>query len=968
MKSAVDFVREHARSHEVLVLAATIEAADDLVRRACDTALTGVHRFTPYRLAWVIAEPSLAGSSLTPVRGLGSLALAASVVHEVRAAGRLNYFAPIADTPGFPRALMRTIRELRLQGIGREGAGRAGQAGPDLAALLGEYERQLEKRSLADEADVYAAAIARVRSGGHALTGIPLVLLEFESATQLECDFLDALREQSRAVFYHEPEPAAATALGSLQRHLFGTEEVPPHDADDSFTIFSASTEALECVEIARRIRRAAGEGRRFDQTAIFLREPSTYQPLMEEALRRAGIPAWFARGAARPHASGRAFLILLACAQEDLSAARFAEYLSLDVAPRKLAVSRCERVLADLEVSAGRERWVRRIGAAIERYGDDPKFERLLEAAHQLREFALPLIDALADLPRSASWGEWFAALGNLAEMALEEPDPVLDLLDELAPMADSGPAGLESVRLLLGDRLRSLDPEPPASRYGRVFVAPIENAPGMHFETVFVPGLCEGIFPKPVLEDPLLIDANKKLISADLATTGEDRERKLFERAAKAAAGALVISYPRLDVLAGRERVPSLYVFEASRAAQGSARDLRRLHEEARAGAETQLAWPAPASPGAALDDIEYDLALLKEVFSTKEDGGAAYLDTVSRTLLDVLRIRGRRWRKKWRSADGMVDADMGTIKLLEQHLPSVRPHSPTSLQRYAACPYRFLLASIVGLRPLDRRQTYRRMEPAARGELFHRVVATALGKLSAADALPFRGEDLGKVYELLDRTLDGLTAEMEEEQAPESARLWKVDIEELRADLRGWAEQKAWDDAEWVPQAWEREFGKDEPVVVLDGLQLKGAIDLVERHASGALRIVDFKTGRVPEQIPVATGGGQVLQPALYALAAEKITGAPVAAGRLHYATLRGNYQAIEIRNDERTHTGVRGLVHAIEEGIRSGFLPPAPVEDACKHCDYQPVCGPYEEERVRIKDQTDLKALADVRRCP
>ena len=46
------------------------------------------------------------------------------------------------------------------------------------------------------------------------------------------------------------------------------------------------------------------------------------------------GVPAWFDRGTRRPHPAGRAFLALLACAAEGLSASRFAEYLSLGQLP----------------------------------------------------------------------------------------------------------------------------------------------------------------------------------------------------------------------------------------------------------------------------------------------------------------------------------------------------------------------------------------------------------------------------------------------------------------------------------------------------------------------------------------------------------------------------------------------------------------------------------------------------------
>src|SRR5206468_10562830 len=55
----------------------------------------------------------------------------------------------------------------------------------------------------------------------------------------------------------------------------------------------------------------------------------------LEHALSRAGVPAWFDRGTRRPHPAGRAFVAMLACACEKLSARRFAEYLSLAQVPQ---------------------------------------------------------------------------------------------------------------------------------------------------------------------------------------------------------------------------------------------------------------------------------------------------------------------------------------------------------------------------------------------------------------------------------------------------------------------------------------------------------------------------------------------------------------------------------------------------------------------------------------------------------
>src|SRR5581483_7882539 len=110
----------------------------------------------------------------------------------------------------------------------------------------------------------------------------------------------------------------------------------PPRapDTPGAFDLFSAPGEGLEAVEIARRILRLAREGVAFDHVAILLRNPERYQPMVEEALRRARIPAYFSRGTARPDPAGRAFLALLGCAAEKCSASRFAEYLSLGQVP----------------------------------------------------------------------------------------------------------------------------------------------------------------------------------------------------------------------------------------------------------------------------------------------------------------------------------------------------------------------------------------------------------------------------------------------------------------------------------------------------------------------------------------------------------------------------------------------------------------------------------------------------------
>ncbi len=128
--------------------------------------------------------------------------------------------------------------------------------------------------------------------------------------------------------------PSGESDLAALRRSLFSTRQPAERAPRGDVRLFSAPGEGRECVEIARRILDEARAGVRFDEMAVFLRSPREYLGLLENAFERAGINAWFDRGARRPHPSGRAFLAILSCAVERLSAIRFAEYLSLAQVP----------------------------------------------------------------------------------------------------------------------------------------------------------------------------------------------------------------------------------------------------------------------------------------------------------------------------------------------------------------------------------------------------------------------------------------------------------------------------------------------------------------------------------------------------------------------------------------------------------------------------------------------------------
>src|SRR5262249_1728461 len=124
------------------------------------------------------------------------------------------------------------------------------------------------------------------------------------------------------------------TSLARVQQRLFVEGTAPLAPLGDDVLLLSAPGESRECVEIARLVRREAERRAPCDPRPALPLGPRQYRPLLEEAFARAGIPAHFASGTLQPDPAGRAFLAILACAAEGLSARRFAEYLSLGEVP----------------------------------------------------------------------------------------------------------------------------------------------------------------------------------------------------------------------------------------------------------------------------------------------------------------------------------------------------------------------------------------------------------------------------------------------------------------------------------------------------------------------------------------------------------------------------------------------------------------------------------------------------------
>jgi hypothetical protein len=1087
LREARQFVNQFPPGEEVLIVGASRGAVDDFARSiAIDKGATfGLHRLSFTQLAAGLASNELALQGRTPSSGLGHEAVAARAAFEARHDEALDYFAPVAGTPGFPKALARTLVELRLAEIAAPSLGRLAPSGADLAELLDRVDALMDDAGTSDRASLFLTATKGLHSADNRWLGMPVLFLDVPFESACESRFLTTLAEKSASslvtvaagdqqtikrletegVRIESIQSDRDTDVAHLARYLFSQDSPPERQPTGEVVWFSAPGEGRECVEVARRMLKEAANGIRFDEMAILIRSPQQYVGVLEHALDRAKIPAYFDRGLRRPHPAGRAFLAMLGCAVENLSARRFAEYLSLgqvpqvgadDAAPSKTWVVSSDEALASASESAGddaspdapvldaavgldfsradstpaiiagtlrapwkwegllvesaviggRERWSRRLGGLAEQYRlhlreleDDepdspriPRIERELRNLEHLRAFALPLIETMSGWPDQARWGDWIQRLEGLAPRVLKHPKDVLRVLADLRPMGTVGPVPLTEVRDVLADRLRSLEVDPPAYRYGRVFIGSPHQARGRSFKVVFIPGLAERVFPQKLREDPLLLDVvRRSVVTAVRQTSGTrchlglqtdraDLERLLLRLAIGAASDRLYISYPRLETAEARARVPSFYALDIVRAVTGRVPNHHTLERMAADESRASLAWPAPETAGDAIDDLEHDLSVLRRLMVAGEDmkGRARYILTLNDNLRRSVTERWARAERRWSQLDGLVRVTDTTKAYLDTQRLGARAYSVSALQKYAACPYQFFLSAAYRLAPLEEPEPLQRMDPLTKGSLFHQVQAEFFRALQKS-RLSITEEHLDRVLATLDDTLTRVAAEYYERLAPAIDRVWHDEIAAIRTDLRVWVDRVA-TDPEWEPWLFEFAFGlpgqpghdpesRPDPVLIGGRFVLRGSIDLVEKKpGTRILRVTDHKTSKNRSQKNSIIGGGAQLQPVIYSLAVEQAKGFSVEKARFSYCTTAGGFSEHEVPINDRTRRMGIEVLEIIDRAVETGMLPPAPNEHACAWCDFLTVCGPEQERRASRKSKKEIADLIELRHRP
>ena len=945
--------------------------------------IAAVGFLTAYRLAELLGASALAATGRRPV----STPVVAAALRRALA-DRPGMFAPVAAHPATEQALVAAFAELSdLSDDGLDALATASRRAHDVVRIC-RTAREILTDGWYDEADLTAAATARIAGGdrgpvgelGHIVVHLPQDLLRRQAG------LLAALAADRPAtvIVGATGRPRADAGVARSITRLGAAVPVPltegppvPLPVTSAATRVITTSDADDEVRAAvRAVVAAARTGTPLDRIAILFGSDAPYGRLVHEHLAAAGIPR---NGAAvRPLAAstlGRTIVDLLALPDHDFRRADVMGLLARAVEGSALAPTAAwERITRHAGVVAGRADWDHLLERTAHEYtsqadaldasGDErdrarARVPRLQgERARLLRELVVDLVDGLARAQaQPAPWPDRVAWLRSLVERVTRADrgregwpadearaaDKVEAALDRLASLdgVDEAPT------LAVFRRTLELELEADLGRVGRfgegVLVGPLSFAVGLDLDLVIVLGLAEGTLPGPVRDDALLIDADRAraLGQLDLRRERVGREQRRL-LAALAAAPAHLLCFPRGDLRASSERVPSRWLADVAGALGGAAVPSGAVAPRGDAPWLETVPSFAHAVRHSAFPATEQEYRLRAGERGTADP----------RRELGAAVIRSRR-SPSFTRFDGNL-AGVGVPSPLDGVV------SATRLQAWAACPFAYFGERLLEVEPVEDPAARLEMTPLIRGSLVHEVLEAFVADVLSrpperrpAPDEPWSAEDHALIRRIAQQTceryeLRGLTGRpvfwrRDQAQIVALAERFLLEDDHRRRESRA------------RPHAAEHGFGFGEaaPAVELalpDGrpLRFRGSADRIDTTDDGGLVVIDYKTGSErgytelsPENPDV---GGTRLQLVVYAEAARAFVGRPDAPVRSEYwfVSDKGGFSRRGYDVDEAVRAHVCATLGTIVAGIETGTFPAHPIESwgpfvPCAYCD-------------------------------
>ncbi len=910
--------------------------------------IAGVSFLVPARAIELLASPVL-GESVRPLTRTYSRQSVRLALQESQ--DLPQYLRSHASTIAAYDSLFRELRTLELDDASNA-LENVERLRPAIVATYRRFRALVGDRH--DEVDRARAAIRRIAATAEPLLGSVIAVLP-NAHDPLVQHLLDALGDGGQCV---EIAPPAG------ESPALTPETLPDHT---TVAVFADTDEEIRGA--IRAVSSAMDDGIPLHRMAVLYPASAAANGCIE-LFDSAGIPCNGPSGRTLADSlDGRVLLRLLSVEGESFAREVVLDALSLpikqfaDYRPSWRAIAR------EAGITSGKDRWQKRLDDYAARClqraellpPDSPAVHSQRADADGAKQLAEAVERLFEMLPAQESWSDlvdWATStLDSLNPHAAndDESSQVRDVLAEMRDVPPVGPGDREAFGDALATQLAA-----SAIRHNRfeegVFVGRLEDAYGLSFDMVVILDCVEGVLPGRLGEDALLDQEHRERLPGleGRAVARREQQRLAFVSAIQGASRA-VLCFPRSDLRAQAERLPSRWLLEVASSLAGEVLHGRQFAELVERSDRPEWLHVVPSFEAAVRAGASSPATELEWMLGRLLHGGQP---SENHPLLAGLPAAGRgasllrsRMGRDFTAFDGNLDGQPVGIT-------NGTPNSPTALQTWATCGLQYFLRSILRVGEAEVPEDPDTLTPLERGSLIHEILDKFFVD-HALDRPPSQGWSEDEISELLARTTQVLDARR---QLFGRFVPWIVEKDRLLARLRRFLEI----DARWREKrglefrAAEWGFGPGvrtsalqdgaapagEIATTLGKVLTRGDVDRIDVSPDGRRVVVyDYKTGKMPFLKKFGENpfdDGKRLQLPIYALAAKQAFDAEtVEASYWHILDEKWSEDRLVVTFTDDRIAEFEAIVEGMAVGIGGGVFPARP-NSTCRYCRYESSC--------------------------
>jgi ATP-dependent helicase/nuclease subunit B len=967
-----------------------------------------VHIKTLRSMAVDLASSIMVERQATLVSPQGALFLMDRVLRRLPK-GRLKYLAGAAADHRLAETVLSSIEAVWLAALDPlnldHGCLEVRAKSEDLAVIAAEYAKDLASEQLVDYPHVLQMAVDRVTNSPDCLGDETIVLLPDDlRPSALERRLLESLPSARRHVLKTDL-PADASSEKSAESNLDRLRWLRvPAEAPDP--VVEKSVEMVRAVgeinEVRAVIRHCLAENLGFDTVELLHTDADTYVPLIYDCLLAVepadvesgdDLPATFTEGIpVRYSRPGRSLSMWLTWMQEDFPQATLVKAIReglLEIPSSGKERSGLNRLAAQFRgigIGVGRSRYLSKIDEHINglktqldgksesseegEEGESGKaiwLKNELRDALVIRDLVSRVLEITPDFDASAKdvLGGAKKFIETLSRRANKlDQFAAKKLLDEIQGLEqwlsdDVGESGLDAWQWLadLPGQMRVLGSGP---RPGKLHVDHVRSGGHSGRPHTFIVGLDDSRFPGTGLQDPLLLDSERRKLSAVMPTAAARLEETIedFVRLLSRLRGHLVLSFCCHSVVEDQEMFPSPLLLSAFRV-------LSSQPDADQSDLLAALDAPVSFAPAASEQCLTSDEWWLWRLCGSETvDGANELVQRQFPHLAQGSHASRQRLSDDFTVYDGRVPA---AGKRLDPTADKGRVASASALQTLGKCPLQFFYKYGLRIELPDEVivDSTRWLDPLAFGSLLHELFEQFMRELLKKNEPPEFDRDHARLEELLVQKI----AEYEDLYPPPTQSAFQSQSHKLRIAAATFLreEERFCKETGSRPIYLEASLGlradghgtpldtiDPVPITLPNGKQIstRGRIDRIDQVGDGAIEtyaVWDYKTGSTygyDRADPFRQG--RLMQPLLYVsivghcLREAVSPKAQITNFGFFFPGIRAAGQRVSWSSSELA-AGMNILEQLCEVIHHGAFLPTNDHETDCTYCDYVTICG-------------------------